>query len=651
MCGIAGAINLEQGIDISKFQNMTSIIKHRGPDDEGFYFSNEEDEVFAYSEDTINEVKSKLEYSVDALIKSKYNIALGHRRLSIIDISPSGHQPMSFSDIVIVYNGEIYNYLEIKEELLKNGFTFVTKGDTEVIINAYLHWGEKCVEHFNGMWAFAIWDKRNSKLFCSRDRLGEKPFFYQFSKNTITFGSEIKQIIEYGIKPIVNDEIMHTFLVSGIHDFSEETFFEGIYNLPGGNNMSIKIDLEKNIIGINKYEYWNLDDSKYKSNNKNNVSFEEYSKITGSLLEKSIELRLRSDVEVGSCLSGGLDSSSVVTLACAKLDEKRLCFKTFTATYNEHKEVDEKYYSDLVVKDVGCKNTKVKPNVNKLKSDFEKLVWHQDEPFGSMGIFASWCVMEAANKEKVKVLLDGQGGDETLLGYERFYAYILRDKLFKLNFKEFVNELNLSSDNSKLSFKNVIAYFFYFNNKMIRKSRLFLKANKFMDKKFLKEYNLKKVNNILSFKTIEGAQMAELKKFISHLLRYEDRNSMAHSIEARVPFLETKFVEETLMIPNEFKLRDGWTKAMLREFMKDKMPMEVVYRKNKLGFSVPQQAWLNELNDYFKEYLLEKSLSSKYFDVDYIKKIFDNKTNSDLRFKFIMVESWMRVFNIGNGRE
>lgn len=642
MCGISGVLTLDY-VKINKIKNMNNCIEHRGPDDEGFFFWNKEKEIFAYGEDTVLEEKENLDSSIDKLKGKEFNLGFGHRRLSIIDVTSSAHQPMNYDEITITYNGEIYNYIELRNELLALGYKFETEGDTEVIIKSYLEWGESCVNYFNGMWAFSIWDKNKQRLFCSRDRLGEKPFYYYFNNKEFIFGSEIKQIIEYGVEPLVNENTMAIYLISGIHDVNEETFFKDIYVLQGGYNISIEFDNSRQIIELNKYKYWNVEDK----SNELSLNFIESAKLIGSCLDKSIELRLRSDVEVGSCLSGGLDSSSVVTIATNKLEKDRKLFKTFTACYDNNKDIDERYYSDLIVKNSDCLNIKVKPNSEKLKKDFERLVWHQEEPFGSMGVFASWCVMESAHKEGIKVLLDGQGGDETLLGYERFYAYLLKDKLFKFKFKDFVKEYKLASENSRLSIYMLISYFFYFNNPRIRKMKLNLNSKKYLKKDFFGKY--KKMNNIINllyFKSIKEAQKAEINTFISHLLRYEDRNSMAHSIESRVPFLDPNLVETALSIPGENKLKDGWTKALLREYMNDKMPTEVTYRKNKLGFSVPQKLWIDELNEYFKATLLQNPRSVKYFNIEYIKKIFQDKTNENIRFKFIMVETWMRVFDI-----
>ena len=645
MCGIAGALNIGNNIKVEKLQNMTDIIRYRGPDDEGFYLCSKYYSNFAYGKDSMEQIKKTDIQPINELYGNDYFLGFGHRRLSIIDISSKNHQPMSCSGVVITYNGEIYNYIELKRELEEQGYEFKTDGDTEVIINSYKKWGEDCVNHFNGIWSFAIWDQENSKLFCSRDRFGEKPFYYYFDDKQFIFASEIKQLIEYGIQAKVNEKILFTFLHYGIHDHSEETFFENIYQLRGGHSISINLSLEKDSIDLKKYKYWSLS---FTDNNEIK-DFKEESKNIGQYFEKSIEIRLRSDVEIGSCLSGGLDSSSVVSSTCRKLKNANYdnkYFKTFTSCYDDAKEVDERYYSDLVVANSGCDSIKVKPHPDKLKSDFESIIWHQDEPFGSLSIFAGWCIMESAKLNGINVLLDGQGGDEVFLGYERFYAYALKEMTLNGKLSDAFKEYKLCCENSKLNFKLLLKYLIYFNNSKLRKKRLKNKNSEFLSSEFSSEYvNINLIDDLLEFKSLKNVQHAELFCFISHLLRYEDRNSMAHSIETRLPFLDYLLVQKSVGLPTNYKMKDGWTKACLREYMKDKMPEEVVYRKNKLGFSVPQEKWLNELNDYFIDTLLDNPKSSKYFNMNTIKKLFNDKTNADMRFKFIVVEMWLRTFD------
>lgn len=414
MCGIAGIINAKGKLSKDKLQEMCKAIRHRGPDDEGYFlFSQSQGELYAFGEDTFGLSRKGLK-DIKSISLDDISVGFGHRRLSIVDISEFGHQPMSIEGITISYNGEIFNYEEIRKVLIDAGYQFQTNGDTEVIIKSYMHWGEDCVNHFNGMWAFAIFDQAKKKVFCSRDRFGIKPFYYYHTEEEIVFGSEIKQILATGVEAYVNEAILFTHLVYKLEDHCRETFFENIFALEPGHSMIIQWDPA---IKVLHYRYWELrKDDRYRS-----LTFEESAKMIGKKLEDSIRLRLSAEVEVGSCLSGGLDSSSIVSLVCRMLSSNEVSqFKTFSACYDGHHEVDERFFSRKIVEDTGCKNFEVKPSGEKIISDFEKLVWHQDEPCGGLSIIASWCVMERASKEGVKVLLDGQGGDETLLGYEIF---------------------------------------------------------------------------------------------------------------------------------------------------------------------------------------------------------------------------------------
>lgn len=352
--------------------------------------------------------------------------------------------------------------------------------------------------------------------------------------------------------------------------------------------------------------------------------------------------------EVGSCLSGGIDSSSIVTLVCEELHRSEMDtkeFKTFTACYDDSKEVDERYYSDLVVVNSDCSNIKVKPKSDKLKNDLEKIIWHQDKPFAGFGIFAGWCVMEVASKNGIKVLLDGQGGDETLLGYERYYAYMILDKIKRLDIINAAKDFKLASENSKLTKKMLLGYIIYFNNLYIRKKRLRKKNQQFLNVEFLDRFaNKNIIDSSLKLNSLKEAKVHAINSSLTHLLRYEDRNTMAHSIEGRVPFLDHIFVEKAFNQGTKHKLKDGWTKAIIRKYMEDKMPMEVTYRKEKLGFSVPKDKWINELNDFYREQLLEDPVSGKYFNIENVRLAFKNNTHTDIRIKFIIIEIWMRTF-------
>lgn len=645
MCGITGVVNLKHNVNKKIFVGMNNIIKHRGPDDEGYTLIGPNKIVKAYGIDSARAIKNKYENIEE--VEEDFPIILGHRRLSILDLSENGHQPMSdeTDNIHITYNGEIYNFIEIREELKEKGHKFKTNCDTEVILNSYKEWGEECVNHFNGMWAFAIFDKEKSKIFCSRDRFGVKPFYYYYSEDKIIFSSEAKQIIEDpNVERIANDSVIYNFLFYGNNDYNEDTFFKNIYALPASHNMIIHLDFENKKIEIEKRRYYDLKREEIEKNE--NEAVREFKKN----FQRSIEYRLRSDIAVGSCLSGGLDSSSVVTQACINLkgSGKNENFQTFTSCYDENPEIDERYFSKKVVKKAGCKENLIFPNKESLENDIEKVTWHQDFPFPSLSIYAQWNVMKGASEKNVKVLLDGQGADETLLGYERYAIFLLKDNIKHLKFKTMLKNYKYLKSNLNVGFKRMVAYLLYFSNNNFFKYIIKRIKNPVINKNFLKEnrHNKDYVNNI-NFKDCFELHRTEL--FYSNLgplLRYEDRDSMAFSIETRVPFLDYKLVEKEMQIPVDLKIKDGWTKNILRQSMKDDMEQEVVYRKNKLGFAAPQKDWLNELNEEYIDGYLSNMKTKKYFNVENIKKIFKEKTNDEFRWKFLSLEIWMKLFNV-----
>ena len=654
MCGITGYINLKHKVKSDIFKKMNNIIKHRGPDDEGYTLISKNQIVNAYGNDTVNILKK--EYTNIDDIDDKYDIILGHRRLSILDLTEKGHQPMYNEDenLFIVFNGEIYNYIEIREELKLKGYNFHTNSDTEVIINAYKEWDMECVNKFNGMWAFAIYDKRKSCIFCSRDRFGVKPLYYYYDNEKFIFASEIKQILEEKeIERKANDELIFNFLFYGKDDYDKNTFFKNIYSLLPSHNMKIGIDFEKEKFTIEDNQYYSLNNTTIEYNEEKNV------KDLKREIERSVNYRLRSDIPVGSCLSGGLDSSSIVTIATNQLKKEvnknnKAKFETFTSCYDENPDIDERYYSKKVVERCNCEENLVFPNKENLLEEIKKVIWHHDSPFASLSIFAQWCVMKEANRKKVKVLLDGQGGDETLLGYERYIVYLLKNDLKKLKLKQFLSDYYLYKRNYNLKIKSIIQFFIYFSNSkhlqfLTRKIKL-LKSN-YMDKKFYREHK----NNTSYLKNLNFSDYFELQKTeicfsnLIPLLRYEDRDSMAFSIETRTPFLDYKFIETAMKIPLEQKVKNGYTKNILRQAIKDDMDKEVVYRINKLGFAAPQKKWLNELDKKVIKKYLETMQTKKYFNKKVIQKMFKNEKYDEIRWKFLALEMWTEIYKVSIG--
>ncbi len=614
MCGING-FNWK---DEELCRVMADTLKHRGPDDEGFYFDND--------------------------------VSLGHRRLSIIDLE-RGHQPIHNKDksIWIIYNGEIYNHKEIRKELEKK-HKFYTNSDTEIIIHAYEEYGFDCVKKFNGMWAFCIYDKNKDIFFLSRDRFGIKPLYYFFDGKKFMFASEIKALLKY-VKPEENDEIIYDFLVNNKTHHKEETFFKNIKTVMPSINLIF--DLKKK--GIKKEKYWDITNinRKIKGTSKRD---EEYAKKFYELFENSVKLRLMSEVPVGTCLSGGLDSSSIVCVVNKILTEGNEKIKesigerqkTFSAVYKE-KEVDERKYIEEVIKKTNVEKNYVFPPGKDLFKEAEKLIYYQEEPFGSTSIYAQWNVMRLASG-KVKVLLDGQGSDELLAGYLNPVLYnrtSLGDVLKQRNFFKFFKERFL---NFPMIYNDLKIVYLYLvrkkgltNEDVLNKMFLYEFKNK---KRASKEANDSKGTKDLTDWSYELLMNGE----IQTLLKYEDRNSMAFSIETRVPFLDYRVVEYIFSIPIDQRIKNGWTKYILRNAMKNILPEKVRKRRSKLGFPTPQEAWFKENRDKILEIFDSESLKRrKYFNQKAIIKSFNEfcngeKYDSNIFWKIINLELWFRVF-------
>ena len=640
MCGIAGIVNLKkEKIDVDFLTKITELVKHRGPDGMGM--------VLISSQSTDNS-PSPIEFRNPEELRqrkhslSSYNIGLGHRRLSIIDLSVKGHQPMCNEDrsLWIVHNGEIYNFIEIRRELLSKGYTFTSNTDTEVILHSYEEWGIDCLNKFNGMWAFALWDCKKKILFCSRDRFGIKPFYYFFNNDVFIFASEIKQILEYDTyEKRPNDKLIYDFLAIGLEDHTNETFFEDIYQLKGGEYALF--DLEKKT--FNKQSFYDL--GKIQEIDSDESYYYEHFR---NLFFDSVNIRLRSDVPVGSCLSGGLDSSAIVCTVAEIF--KRMgngrALETFTACWEDEK-IDERKYSEEVVTHAGAHGNTIFPSHEELRQDLSSLMWHQEEPFGSLSIFAQWSVMKAARKRGIPVLLDGQGGDEVFLGYERYYAWFFMELLKQRKFRKFIDEVKKGSTNSRLTLSEIIQYYIYFTSNRVRALRLRNNVNKYMNEDFMRNYDLlRELSKFTKAKSAFDLQKIEIQKTqLSHLLKYADRNSMAFSIETRLPFLDYRLVEFALSVPSEYKIRDGWTKNIIRKGMKEIVPDSIRKRKNKIGFEVPQAILLKTVLPILQSTIEKESITEKYINKRWVlDKIKNNDINEQIVWKTLCLGLWFREF-------
>lgn len=647
MCGISGYIDLKHGVKPDILAEMTDIIDYRGPDDEGYALFSKDGVVFAKGRDSAPGVDFTYLPDVEY---GDFFAGFGHRRLSILDLSILGHQPMEKHAKVLTYNGEIYNYIELREELQGYGYEFESSCDSEVILSAYDYWGEKCVNRFNGMWALAIYDMDKHMLFLSRDRFGVKPLYYYINENRMLFSSEIKQILcDEAVPRIVNEECLAHYLKYNFREYSDATFFEGIYTLRGGCNMIVEFDFANNKFGKVKVDrYYDLQQKIVVEKSTNSAD------VVGDALRQAIKIRMRSDVKLGSCLSGGLDSSSIVGIIHdefkkSERDTERLT--TVSIGFPEETEINELDYAHQVANYCNCEEHVIVPDINSVMEHLEKIVWHQDEPLPHLGSEVSYAVFKGAADKGCSVFYDGQGGDEGLSGYYFYYANYLWNALKKEGIAAFLKKMKAIVSSSSMTYKSVIMYVLYFNFPFVRDFGTGIRRNKYLSKNTKKSINKKHIGMFFEARDGLGRQIEDyLYGSLPCILHWEDRNSMASSVETRLPFLDYEYVEKVLAVDISEKLEGGYTKTPLRRYMKDMLPETVIWRKNKLGFASPKEKWLWEMPQGYVMDLFETPRSKKYFRIDRLKRDYLRQSgNVEMISKFILVELWMRKFEVQEG--
>ena len=555
MCGIAGIFSCKKAVDSKYINLMTDIIKYRGPDDEGAISVNfQQKSVIPFKR--AEELNPESRYS---------NLFLGHRRLSIIDLSSAGHQPMSYNsgNLWITYNGEIYNYIELKEELKNYGYVFKTHTDTEVILAAYHKWGEDCLKKFNGMWSFAILDIKNNILFCSIDQLGIKPFFYFHNNDYFCFSSEIKQLYKLPfINKKFNDNIINIF---GYNRYENDSnlIFQGIKKLNAGEKIIIS-NISSNSINFKLSEWHRFDTIPYD----NKITEENAMERFKELFNDSVKLRLRSDVKVGTALSGGVDSSLIVLTIDKILKESNINDTQFTFTIgSEVSELNEIPFAKQIISKTNTKGFFTIPNSSSFIKDFEKMYYHIELPYISSSCYASWCVYKLARENGVTVTLDGQGSDELLAGYDNYmypfyqFEFLLKGKWKHIspNSKEIAKQYSISKTSQviqilKTYIKNHNYFIDFYDNARIKKDKLFNK--KYIDN--LSHINTyKKDSNNFGYFDVFAKNLNDYfyKLSLPIILHTVDRNSMAHSVESRLPFLDYRLVEFIYSLPHELKIK------------------------------------------------------------------------------------------------
>lgn len=670
MCGIAGICSNNHNINSLWIKKMTDAIRHRGPDDEGYFFYalNESKYYLAGGNDTPKEVyKADLPYAPKQHIhdvKGNFNVILGHRRLSIIDPSPSGHQPLSSDDgkIWIIFNGEIYNYIELRDELKDKGYVFKTSCDTEVIIKAYEAWGIECLNRFNGMWSFVILDLRKKILFGARDRFGVKPFYYYKKDEVFLFASEIKAILTLPyISRRSNQDALIDYFFLNKDELQEETFFKGVFELKPSHFFIF--DLVTCSLQIKRY-YELKTTLKWESFNE--YRCRKYLEDIRELIFKAVSIRLRSDVPIGSCLSGGIDSSSIVCVINELLKKENIPVigdkqKVFTASYKEF-DLDESKWAKKVVEKTKTDWHRVYPTFEEFIGDLDDVIYTQDMPFLSTSIYAQYRVIKLAKERGVKVLLDGQGGDELFTGYLGYYKTFFADILMNFDFKSFLRELK-NLDNSPTNFKNVFqgTIKVFLNNLFSHKAStcIGLKNNIKLNflHKGLKDAIFSRFSQKYKWEYLNLNEM--LKSYITGLnlkplLRYEDRNSMRFSIESRTPFADDiNLIEYVFKVPSSYKIYKGWSKYLLRDAMKDVLPNEIRNRVDKIGFTTPEAVWLKQNKEFIKKIFLD-SKDDDFLDLKAFRNNFDTKfdmlvnTDSTFFWKSVNYLLWKKIFRIEN---
>ncbi len=658
MCGITGIVRAGNLQDGRLIKAMTDVLRHRGPDDEGYllFDSKSRECEERGGKDTPAELGLR---PIEGGSSKTFDSVFGFRRLSILDLSPSGHQPMHYDggNLWVVFNGEIYNYIELREELKSKGYAFRTSTDTEVLLASYREWGEACLEKFNGMWAFVIYDRRRNVLFGSRDRFGVKPLYYTIGDSGFAFASEIKALLQLpSASRRINEKVLFNFLLLDFVEQGEETFFSGIRKVPHSHYFIY--DIAGNYLRFERYYRLRYSEEAGVFSERKS---EEYEKTIRELLFEAVRLRLRSDVLVGSCLSGGIDSSAIVTIINSIPGDSFLTkaegrHKVFTASY-PGENVDESHFAMKVVERTATEWHRVLPRYDELWNDLQDLIYSQEEPFSSTSIYAQYRVMKMIGEAGVKVVLDGQGGDELFAGYPGYYGVFFSSLLMEFRPGTLLSEL-FSFGNAPLTARLALAeslkslFLRFASNRLISPTVLRLKPSitEFLNRDFLEEYR-----DEIAKCYRERWQSKNLNQYLVHvmedfglqeLLKYEDRNSMRFSIEARTPFADdVNLIDYVFRIPWVYKIHDGWSKYLLRNAVSDLLPHEISRRKSKIGFATPEARWLSELSERFGEFL---GHSDEYIDTGALRRAIAGDGRPEVFmgdiWRFLNVMIWKSMF-------
>ncbi len=630
MCGLVALLTPDTSFPMSILRDMRDRIAHRGPDDAG------------------------------ELIESTGQgvLGMGHRRLSIIDLSPLGHQPMEDMSgrYVIVFNGEIYNYIELREQLISKGYTFKSESDTEVLLAAYACWGEECLLKLNGMFAFALWDRSEKILFVARDRFGEKPLYYtSLPQGGIALASEAKALFAHpDVYPQINESVVSAFM-NGITSYvDKEIFFKDIFRLPPAHCMTI--DLEGNIQSIRRY--WMPD----YTNNYTRKSRASLAEEFRNRLEKSVAMRLRSDVKVGACLSGGLDSSTIVGLlkVLEEKDQATLGY-TYSARFENDPTMSEGSYIDDMLGYKNIPSSSVNPHGRDIINESQRLHWHQEQPFLSASMYLEWCVTRDAKKHGTTVLLDGQGSDEVLAGYQHYFKNHQYDQIARGHWIDAA--LNTHLFNSRLQ-KEVARYDDGKRRIDVAVAHQMSDFLHLIGKAFLYHTRPLRRPSVNKWEGLPEAYPANTLRYtlakgvmydmLANNLHSADCNGMAHAVETRFPYLDYDLVEWCLRLPSDVLIKYGWQKHILRQAAKNIIPESIRWRVDKVGFAAPQDQWLrHDLKNWSAERLFEGPITTRpEYDHATIEKLWFSHQSGESDqswelWRWISLNEWLSLFESG----
>ncbi|MFM2225822.1 MAG: Glutamine-hydrolyzing asparagine synthase [Bacteroidota bacterium] len=618
MCGIFASIATQKSftsVDVSGLKQSLQIINHRGPDATEFK--------------TIN-TSNQPGFNQDS-----FNIFLGHQRLSIIDLNEASNQPFTNDDnIWITFNGEIFNYIELREQLITEGYNFKTQSDTEVIINLYKKYGVDGFDKMNGMWAFVLIDKQKNKVIACRDRFSIKPLYYLINESNYYFASEIKQLLNH-TNPTINKPMMAAYLSDYLIDHHpSQTFFNEIFKVPAKHFM--EIDLEKNTHQFKKY--WDFSNPTAYSK----LDANQYSALFRNTLIDAVKIRLRSDVPVANTLSGGLDSS-VIAVICNNILQQKL--NNYAVISKDKKISEEEFVDELILKN-NLTVTKINFDNNDSWLDVNKVIWHHDEPILSLSTIAHYKMMQQLRTQSnIKVILSGQGGDECLAGYNKYYMFNIKELLKN---KKYIAAV--------LAITSIIP-------KIINGEFNFTYASRYLKTGIKKESFISKVvtipfekNSLGAAATLSQRQILDIEHFsVPVLNHYEDRNSMAFGLEIRLPFLDHRLVDLCVNLPNTTKINKGFTKYILRNMFTE-LPQKLRWRKDKKGFNIKEDTFVSEDTKARIDELFKDSLLAKHGIINL--NTFQSELNNYLQnpalywqrdiHRVIFAEIWMQTFFTSN---